>query len=501
MLKETAKQLSIYSELYNKIPEDHILKQINKVISFEFINKLLEASYCKNFGRPAKEPEMMLRILMLQYLYNLSDERVIEEIGINLAYMWFIGINPEDELPHPSLLAKFRTMRLKDMTLDDIIPEVVRQCIEKGIISRENGIAVDTTHIEANTTKKVPERVMKHLAKKIFKEMGQTEYDIPDYTQISDHKEAKRVMKEYLENLIEESVEAAPEAVAEAKAVLDSDLFIEQKGIRSLSDKDARVGNKSKTQQFFGYKAEVTMTTEGSLITAINVNPGSYVDGKETEHLYNNTVNSGLEINSFYGDKAYFRKDILDLLKDADITPYIPVSASSYKIDEENFSYNKDSDQWYCIMGNETVKRTTSKENRRGKESLRYEYHFNVEKCKDCPRRAECMGKSTKKGKVLRISENAPEFYMHSQWAKTDEFLTEYKKRAKIEPKNAEMKRFHGMARARGYGLKSVTIQAKLTALAVNLKRICKLISSLSDSILRYLQKFGKVMIRQLKFA
>ena len=53
-----------------------------------------------------------------------------------------------------------------------------------------------------------------------------------------------------------------------------------------------------------------------------------------------------------------------------------------------------------------------------------------------------------------------------------------YKNRAIIEPKNAEMKRFHGLARAGGYGLVSVEKQVILTVIAVNLKRICKLISS-----------------------
>lgn len=77
---------------------------------------------------------------------------------INLAYMWFIGVNPEDDLPDPSLLAKFRTQRLKDTSLDDIIKEVVRQCIEKGIV-KGTGISVDCTHTAANTVKKVPERI------------------------------------------------------------------------------------------------------------------------------------------------------------------------------------------------------------------------------------------------------------------------------------------------------------------------------------------------------
>lgn len=63
----------------------------------------------------------------------------------------------------------------------------------------------------------------------------------------------------------------AKETIKEAKEVLNSELFIEQKGIRSLIDKDARVGHKSKTESFFGYKAEYCLTTNSELITAILV--------------------------------------------------------------------------------------------------------------------------------------------------------------------------------------------------------------------------------------
>ena len=101
MLKNEPKQLSLYSILYNRIPENHILKKINNAVDFSFINKMLEDSYCKYYGRPAREPEMMSKLLILQYLYTLSDEKVIEETAVNLAYMWFIGINPEEQLPRP----------------------------------------------------------------------------------------------------------------------------------------------------------------------------------------------------------------------------------------------------------------------------------------------------------------------------------------------------------------------------------------------------------------
>ena len=483
MLRTGPKQLSLYSSLYYNIPENHILKTINKSIDLKFVNKLLESSYCKYYGRPAKEPEMMLRIQILKYLYNLSDEQLVQDLNVNLAYKWFIGLNPEESLPEISLLTKFRTQRLKDISMDAIITEIVRQCVEKGLIQSRNGIVIDTTHIEANTMKKVPERIMKQLARNIFKARGQQEYEIPDYTQIENHLEAKQVMKEYLEDLIEQTGEEASseevlEAVKKAKEILESDLFIEQKGVRSLVDKDARVGYKSKTKSFYGYKAELCQTTDGSLITSITVEPGSYVDGSHFKELLEGTVEAGLKVSGVYGDKAYFRADILNMIKAKEAQAYIPVSASAYKIDEELYSYNKDSDQWFCVMGNETVSVKTKTRKSRGKEIKLLEYRFERELCRNCQRRPECTGKSQRIAKMLQIGVNTPELYEYSQRAKTPEFLEEYRRRAKVEPKNAEMKRFHGLNRAKGYGLKSVRIQAKLTALVVNLKRIARMVSA-----------------------
>lgn len=76
MLKDKDMQLSIYSVLYSKIPENHTLKVLRDEVDFSFINEKLEKTYCKRYGRPAKEPELMLKLLVLQYLYNLSDVRV-----------------------------------------------------------------------------------------------------------------------------------------------------------------------------------------------------------------------------------------------------------------------------------------------------------------------------------------------------------------------------------------------------------------------------------------
>ena len=504
MLKDKDNQLSIYSILYNKIPKNHTLKLINDAIDLNFVTKLLEQSYSKYHGRPAKDPELMIRLLILQHLYNLSDVRVIEEASLNLAYMCFLGINPDEDLPDPSLLAKFRVHRLQDIALDEIIVEVVRQCVAKGII-KDSAISIDATHTEANTFKATPERVMKRLASKIFKayekESGDLpeniNQDIPKYKEIKDHKAAKKVMKDYLESEMKKvenkiTSKGQPKTfklIETAKMILNDPKFIEQRGTRSIVDQEARVGHKSRTEHFFGYKTEFIMTTDQRLITAVTVDHGAYVDGTEFNKLMDLTERTGLVIKEVYGDKAYFRKPILDRIKEIEAKSYIPMSHSVYRIDEEKYSYNKDSDEWFCNEGNQTVSKKYMKR-KDGRE--RYKYYFEKEICRHCTKRNECItGKNI--GRILDVGSNTSEFYSYSQEQKSEEFKEKYKSRACQEGKNGEMKNHHGLNRAKGYGKRSMSTQAKLTALAVNLKRIASILSSLSPNSTNKIQFYLRI--------
>jgi len=486
MLRNTScEQLDFFQYIeYHRIPKNNILIKIDSEISLDFVNDLLSDKYTRTFGRPAWKPEVMVRIGILQRMYNLSDEAVIDAIAVNRAFEYFCHISPMDDLPHASTLCKFRKMRLEENTMEDIMTELVHQMIEKGIIKKESGIVVDSTHINANTIRKVPERLMEYMAKNIFREAAEKEgetgesvdeivkkkaADLPKWKDYEDHHAAKNDMKEALENVI---ANADPElkSVEEAKEILESDQFIEQKGIRSLQDKDARVGRKDQTTSFFGYKSEYMMTEEG-IITGLTVQPGNYRDGDFFKELLEKTQKAGIDPTAAYGDKAYCRPDILEETKKLGINAYIPVSHSAYRIDEELFSYNKDSDTWTCINGNESG---TGKKKKGGKRD-HIDYHFDRECCRNCPHRQKCMGKSKLIARTLRVGTSNAELYQHSQFTKSEEFLERYKVRARIEPKNSEMKRFHGLDRAKGYGLQSVLLQAMFTAIAVNLKRMIAL--------------------------
>lgn len=487
MLRNTScEQLDFFQYLeYHRIPQNHILLKIDSEISLTFTNELLANKYNKVFGRPAWEPEIMIRIGILQRMYDLSDEAIIDEIAVNRAFEYFCHISPMKALPHATTLCKFRKMRLDESTMDDIMTEIVRQMLEKGIIKKESGIVIDSTHISANTIRKVPERLMEHMAKNIFRESAKKSgltgkaieeevkekaVDLPKWEEYEDHRQAKKDMKEALEGVITQA-DSELESVKEAKDVLESDLFIEQKGIRSLQDKDARVGRKDHKTSFFGYKSEYIMTEDG-IITGMIVEPGNYRDGDRFEGLLEKTREAGIEPQAAYGDKAYCRPDILGLLHKLGASAYIPVSHSAYRIDEELFTYNKDSDTWTCIKGNESG---TGKIRKAGK-YRRIAYLFERECCRECPNREKCIGKSKRVAKKLEVGTSIKELYEHSQFTKSEDFLERYKVRARIEPKNSEMKRFHGLGRAVGYGLKSVLLQALFTAIAVNLKRMAVLV-------------------------
>jgi len=128
--------LSPYSGIYDLIvPQEHLLRKIKENIDFSFANPMLKKQYCKEFGRPAKEPEMMFKLMFLKKLYDLSDVRLISQAQTDMAYKYFLDLEPEAEMIDPSLMTKFRKTRVTGDILEELLRETVRQAIEKGIIT------------------------------------------------------------------------------------------------------------------------------------------------------------------------------------------------------------------------------------------------------------------------------------------------------------------------------------------------------------------------------
>ena len=106
--------LFYYFRLEDQIPENHLLRLIDKHISFEFVRQQVKDRYSET-GRPSIDPELLLRILLIGYLYGISSERtLVEELGMHLAWRWFTGLSFDQEIPHHSTFSKNRHGRFQE---------------------------------------------------------------------------------------------------------------------------------------------------------------------------------------------------------------------------------------------------------------------------------------------------------------------------------------------------------------------------------------------------
>lgn len=134
MLKDNSQlklPLSPYQGIYEAIiPTNHLLRRIKENIDFSFVNPMLRKQYCEHFGRPAKEPEMMIKLLFLKKLYDLSDEILISSAQTDMAYKYFLDLEPEAKMTDPSLLTKFGKTRI----IEDILEEMLKETIQQALV-------------------------------------------------------------------------------------------------------------------------------------------------------------------------------------------------------------------------------------------------------------------------------------------------------------------------------------------------------------------------------
>src|SRR5580704_3561196 len=145
--------LFYYFRLDDQVPENHLLRLLEKHIRFEFVRERLKDSYSET-GRPSIDPELLLRILLIGYLYGVSSERkLVEELRMHLAWRWFTGLGFDQEIPHHSTFSKNRHGRFQESKLfEQLFEQIVRQCVEVGLVQGAH-LSVDGSFIEANAAK------------------------------------------------------------------------------------------------------------------------------------------------------------------------------------------------------------------------------------------------------------------------------------------------------------------------------------------------------------
>ena len=155
MGRQSRQMAMLFVDIESLIPETHLLRKIERMVSFDFIYDLL-APYYPATGRPSVDPVSMFKMLLIGYLYGIkSERRLVEEVQLNIAYRWFCGFELDDSIPNHSTFSKTRTRKWQQSSLfQKAFYEIVKQCIDSGLDCK-HGILTGVDVYSANEKESV----------------------------------------------------------------------------------------------------------------------------------------------------------------------------------------------------------------------------------------------------------------------------------------------------------------------------------------------------------
>ena len=489
------------------VPGDHYLRKAKAVVDFERFRATCEDAYdSKTMGRPAIDVILMLKILFLRFHYRLSDRQVVVRSGPDIAFRFFLELPAKKQLPNHTTSTYFR-QRLGDERFEKVFQELVGQAREHGMV-RDRLRLKDATHMLGDIADLRPlERVAQvrdrllAAAEDFFAAwvldqreqvaaLRQSTAELADNERLAHRLLQLRAMTQALaeraarlpapRTLPDRQRDRLTDALALAHKLL-GDHDDPKAGDRLVNavDPDARAGKHG--QFYVGYMMDVTIDADSEIITAINVLPANGAEAADAITLIEQEESAqGNDVEGISIDGAGYNGPVLRELSDPDglnldVTVPTPQMPASTKFGPERFSLNV-LGELACPAGKTTKLRDKVAEG--------YKYQFKPEQCVGCPLRGECLQKPEGVGgRSVIKNEHEAEYTKAKAKTKTAEYAATRKKHPRIERKLADLVRNHGARRAVYRGLWKVRIQAFMTALVVNVKRMIRLQQRSSRSV------------------
>jgi transposase len=435
---DRSEALFYYFRLEDQIPETHLLRLIDKHISFEFVRRQLKDSYSET-GRPSIDPELLLRILLIGYLYGITSERkLVEELQMHLAWRWFTGLSFDQEIPHHSTFSKNRHGRfLESKLFEQLFERIVRQCVEVGLVGGNN-LSVDGSFVEANAAK---------------------ESRIPR-EQLTEAAQVHQTVRQYLREVEEQN--PVEEPVHEQEQV-------------STTDPDSTYATKGAAPARLGYYDNYLVDNKSCVI--VGVQGTSARMSQETvaaqDMLTRFTAWQARTPASVAADTTYGNGEFLQWLSDRNITPYMRTRDSIHRkrspfFGPEHFRYEPAANRYICPAGQALNYGGRNLRNRT------YAYIGSRKRCGACLLKAKCTSGAFR---FLAIHMDEPARQRARELVNTPEFANAQRQRKKVEALFAELKNQIGLRRLRLRRLKFVREQFFLAAVAQNIKRLVRFLS------------------------
>jgi transposase len=427
--------------LADAVPDDHPIREIAAVLDLRWVYAELAPHYPR-IGRPSVDPVLMLRMLIIGYLFAIRSERALcREVKVNLAYRWFCGLSIEDRIPDHSAFCRARNERFRDSDLfRHVFERVVEDCMAAGLVGGE-GFAVDASLIVADANK-------------------QRSIPGPQWQAPRDPKTASRAVKEYLATLDDAAFGAASEVMPK---------FI------SPSDPAAQWTGAMRGPAFFAYADNYLIDVKFGVIVDVEASRAiRQAEVGAAKTMIDRTEDRfGLKPARLAADTAYGSAATLDwVVNDKKIAPHIPVMDKSRRDDgslsREDFAFDADRNVYVCPQGK--LLRTTGRIHD-GETLL---YRARTSDCGPCPFKARCCPKAPERKIPRSIYEGARD--VARALAGTEAFEQSRRDRKRVEMLFAHLKRILKLGRLRLRGPRGAQDEFTLAAIAQNLRRLAKLV-------------------------
>lgn len=441
-LNRDQEQLFYEFHLDEVVTEDHLVRKIGAVLDLSWVHAEL-APYYSLVGRPSVDPVLMIRMLIVGYVFAIRSERQIcREVQVNLAYRWFCDLGLEDKIPDHSAFSRARNERFRESDVfRRVFERVVASCIAAGLVGGE-GFAVDASLIEADANR---------------------QRSIPgsEWSKVCDPETASRAVKEYLASLDDAAFGAATDVVPK---------FV------SPSDPAAQWTGALKGPAFFAYADNYLIDVKFGVIVDVEASRAirQAEVGAARTMIERTEERFGLKPQRLAADTAYGSAAMLNwLVEEKKITPHIPVIDKSKREDgtfsRSDFRYDATRDVYDCPGGKQL---RTSGTVHDGKTLL---YRASKLDCDVCPLKQKCCPKEPARKIPRDIHERARD--IARSFVGTEAFEQSRRDRKRIEMRFAHLKRILRLGRLRLRGPRGAQDEFVLAAIAQNLKRLAVLIA------------------------
>lgn len=427
------------------VPSDHLLRKIDAALDFSFIRDRVAHLYCADNGRPALDPVVLFKTLLIGYLFGVRSERqLMREIEVNVAYRWFLGLRLTDKVCDASTLSQNRRRRFRDSTIyQDIFDEIVMQALRADLVDG-TVLYTDSTHLKANANK--------------------NKYDLALVS---------KSRADYLEAL-DQAIDA--DRAAHGKGPLkpqDREPPVKETKVSRTDPEAGYMVRDGKPKGFF-YLDHRTVDARHAIITDSHVTPGNVHDSiPYLGRLDRQRERFGLDVRAVGLDAGYSTAGIAKGLEERGIEGVIGYSRPTHRqgmLRKRDFRYDREADAYRCPEGQELRYATTNRDGYR-------EYKSSQAQCRTCPLLASCTTSANQTKLVTRhVWQDAKDHILENRLTAWGKRLYARRKET-VERSFADAKQLHGHRYARLRGLAKVTEQCLLAAAAQNIKKIATILA------------------------